>query len=171
MTTINISRAAVIAVLLLQYKHSRRGVDLNPEKVKAYLKKLEEETGFDEDVIRSFIFRWIIPCVLNASAPRGVKVPSDAVTEKNLAGPNGANCWQILAIKLLGLEHFPIEGIAAQITKVAKIIGVEEKELIVFYLEYVLSKQLTNEFGAPWLILHEADQLIKSGMEQKFDSR
>jgi len=148
--------AGIIAIEILQFKYSRRGLELSPEAVSRKIKELEIELGYDAEFIRKFFFNWIVPSVLKACGhPTDPTNTNDMrVKDPNIAGIS--NEEDQLAILLVAKEHISIIGLVEQLEKIAKGTSSNRRDLNNFYWEYVFPIQLKREYG-----LEKGEQICK----------
>jgi hypothetical protein len=141
MKAMKYSDAGIMAILLLQYKYSRKGLDLTQESVKQRLKELELETGFDAEFIRDFFTRWIIPAVLRNLNPKLTPTIPNPRTNQ----PNPSECK--LAMRLICDEHHSLTGVYKFVETTAKNMSLAADDLHSFYFQYVFPTVIISQYG------------------------
>lgn len=162
-TKLSPKRAREIALLFLQYRYSRRGLELRTEIMEQKYASLAKKIGRDAGEIKSFFFTWIITAVLRACDPpknsRGW-TNFDEPIDVSTASETDLN----LALRLATLETVPIIGLHGQLENIASWTKIEIDELQIFYWTEMAPRQLAAELGALRTI-----ELLKFGPPEDFN--
>lgn len=139
--------AGEVALQILQYRYSRRGVELQSRKLDEMLGTLAKKSGFSDDELRSFFLNKIVPATLKAcdsgKHTKGWATLEDKPFDSKDVTPNEAK----IALKLISYEDIPIIGLNELIERFSKHLKRHRDEILFFWWNHVLPQQLEGEFG------------------------